>query len=569
MGKATRETEAGSMVGLATFARLSVTVALAVAGLALLVPPAPGAERAQTCPGGFTGYRVGAARTDITPTQWPVAEAAYSVGRIAVGAAHPFYARSIAIQSCPTGRTVVFTALDSQGYFAAYKEDPGPGADGYGTVGIRMTVERDTGLPVGQMVIAATHTHNSPDSVGVWGGGTSANNKGPYLARVKAQTVASIEAALAALRPATLRAGSADVSAALGTYPEVSHDPVDYPTDHVMRVLQATDPHTCKPIATLVNAGIHADIAGPIDGPAGQLIDPDWPGRVAGNLEGSLAGETAVVMAGAVGRTGPSFPSGTDPGSKDQLVEIAAYGDVLARRAGTAIADASPVANAQLDVSDFHLREEIAQPALVPLFLSETGVPGVGGVMRSILPPYTVGTVLDAEVQTFRLGTLLFAGAPGEAYPEVATELARRVHGTSAPFVFGLANDQLGYTPPAFEYPVVALVDGGDEGFFTINAHFGDDIINQHLSAAGSFGLTADAPYNGATAGPVIPPDQGHPPPQPPNPPEPAETPLSLGCSHPAGSAARGTHARRQRHRRKHARQRRGAHVHQRARFAG
>lgn len=460
---------------------------------------------------------MGAAKADITPTQWPVAEAAYSIGRIGVGAAHPFFARSVAIQSCPTGKTLVLTALDSQGYFAAYKEDPGAGAEGYGTAAIRLTVEHDTGLPAGQMLISATHTHNSPDSVGVWGGGTSANNKAPYLARVKGQTVVSIESALAALRPASLRTGTADASALLGTYPQVSGDPKDYPTDHVLRVLQATDPSTCRPIATLVNAGIHADIAGPIDSPRGQLIDPDWPGRVATDLEQRLAGDTAVVMPGAVGRTGPSFPSGTDPGSKDQLVEIAAYGDLVARRVGTAIAAATPVAVAPLGVSDTHLHEEIAQPALLPLFLNESGVPGLGGIMRSVLPPYTVGSVLDAEVQTFRLGSLLFGGAPGEAYPEVATELARRVHGVSTPFVFGLANDQLGYTPPAFEYPVVALVDGGDEGFFTINAHFGDDIINQHLAAAASFGLATEVPYNGATAGPVNPPDQVNPPPHAPN----------------------------------------------------
>lgn len=505
-----------------------------------------------SCPFGYRGYRVGAAKADITPTRWPVAEAAYGIGRMAVGAAHPFYARSVAIQTCPSGAAVVITALDSQGYFAAYKEDPGAGAAGYGTAAIRATVERDTGLPASHITIAATHTHNSPDSVGIWGGGSSANNKAPYLGRVKRQAVASIEAALRRLRRAELRTGSADDSALLGTYPQVRRDPKDYPTDHRVRVLQAVDPRSCAPLATLVNAGVHADMAGPIDGPHGQLIDPDWPGRVARRLERRLAGETAVVTAGAVGRTGPSFPSGTDPGSKDQLVELAAYGDVMFRRVGTAIAHARRVPAGPIAVSDVHALEELAEPALVPLFFDETGVPGqLGGTMRSIVPPYTVGTALDAEIQTMKVGGMLLAGAPGEAYPEVATELARRVRGTvAAPFVFGLANDQLGYTPPAFEYPVVALVDGGDEGVFTINSHFGDDIINRQLDAAASFGLQVRRPYDGATAGPVEPPDQRHPPPQGKNPPEPRETPLALGCvrpgaghpgaGHPGGSGGGG-----------------------------
>ncbi len=491
------------------------------------------------CAPGSGDWRVGAAKADVTPTVWPVAEAAYGIGRMAIGAAHPFYARTVAIQSCANGQVLVLTALDSQGYFAAYKEDPGPGVRGFGTAAIRAIVQQDTGVPAANVLIAATHTHNSPDSVGVWGGGSTGANKAPYLSRVKVQTVASIEAAIAALRPARLRAGTADVSALLGTYPQVSRDPSHYPTDHVLRVLQATDARTCAPIATLVNAGIHADVAGPIDGGHGQLIDPDWPGRVATDLERRLPGDQAVVMAGAVGRTGPSFPSGTDPNSQDQLTELAAYGDVMARRVGTALAAARPVASGPVQAIDAHLQEEIAEPALVPLFLSEGGVPGqLGGVMRSVLPPQATGTLLDAKVQTFRVGPLLLAGAPGEAYPEVATELAKRVAAGAPPFVFGLANDQLGYTPPAFEYPVVALIDGGDEGFFTINSHFGDDIINQHLSAAGTLGFPALAPYDGATAGPTVPPDQQNPPPQGPNPPEPGEAPLNLGCDLPPALSA-------------------------------
>ncbi|MGI8863041.1 MAG: hypothetical protein ACR2JH_01355 [Solirubrobacteraceae bacterium] len=474
---------------------------------------------------------MGAAKADITPTAWPVAEAAYGIGRMAVGAAHPFYARSMAIQSCTNGRVIVLTALDSQGYFSAYKEDPGAGAAGFGSTAIRQIVQRDTGVAVGNLLIAATHTHNSPDSVGVWDGGSTANNKAPYLSSVKAQTVVAIETALARMRPAQLRVGSADVSALLSTYDQVRRDPVDYPTDHTLRVLQATDARTCAPIATLVNAGIHADVAGPIDEGHGQLIDPDWPGRVATVLERQLPGDQAVVMAGAVGRTGPSFPSGTDPNSHDQLVEVAAYGDVMARRVGAALASSQSLAAGPVEAIDAHLPEELGEPALIPLFEDETGFPGqLGGVMRSVLPPYATGTVLDAELQTFRVGPLLLAGAPGEAYPEVATELAKRVRTTSPPFVFGLANDQLGYTPPAFEYPVVALVDGGDEGFFTINSHFGDDIINHHLDAANALGFQARRPYDGATAGPVNPPDQQNPPPQSNNPSEPRELPLSLRC---------------------------------------
>ncbi len=138
--------------------------------------------------------------------------------------------------------------------------------------------------------------------------------------------------------------------------------------------------------------------------------------------------------------------------------------------------------------------------------------------------------------------SLLMAGAPGEAYPEVQTELAKRVQSASSPFVFSLADDQLGYTPPAFEYPVVALEDGSDEGIFTINAHFGDDLINQHLAAARTLGFVTQAGYNGVTAGPTQPPDQSSPYTAPAAP-EPAEKALSISCAAGATSAAPATSA--------------------------
>jgi len=144
-------------------------------------------------------FRAGAAKADITPLRWPVTAAAYSIGLPGVAATHPFYARSVAIQSCADGHIVVLTSLDSQGYFAAYKEDP-PSLDpstGYGTAAIRATVENDTKVPAINILVSSTHTHNSPDSVGVWGGGSNDNNKAPYLQRVKSQTVISIEQAIA------------------------------------------------------------------------------------------------------------------------------------------------------------------------------------------------------------------------------------------------------------------------------------------------------------------------------------------------------------------------------------
>jgi hypothetical protein len=262
------------------------------------------------------------------------------------------------------------------------------------------------------------------------------------------------------------------------------------------------------PIATVADASIHATIAGEL-----TKITPDWPGRLAQDLEASYPGETSVVFAGAVGRTYGVFPPGTLPPHADDLTQVAVYGDLLAGRARDAVASARPVTAGPVSTVDTTLQEEIANPAIAALFADEQGTPYVHGVMRSILPPFETGPLVATEVQTIRVGDLLFAGAPGEAYPELGTELDKRVHTTGIVFPISLANDQVGYEPPAFEYPVIALIQSGDNGIFTLNAHVGDDVINQHLTAAAQLGFTTDGPYDGATAGPVVPPGTVPPPP--------------------------------------------------------
>lgn len=483
------------------------------------------------CPAGYTGYRVGAAATNITPLVWPVAEAAYAVGRIAVGAAHPFYARSLAIQACPSAQVAVLTALDSQGYFIAYRYDPGPGVQGYGTRAIRLTVSAQTGIPSADMIITSTHTHNSPDSIGIWGGSVTANNQAPYLSLVKRQAVTSIERALASLRAARLFLGRANVSSMLHNISQVNNDPTQYPTDHFLNTVQAVTLNGCHPIATLVRIGIHNNVAGPISGPHGQLIDPDFFGGVARILTAQMPGDIPVVVPGSIGGIGWRFPAGTNPNSPNQLVQIAAYSAIMSRRVDTAITRSTPVPMGPVAGVLTRIPEEVANP-LVGLFYDATGTPFLHGLMRSIKPRYIVGDIAIAAVQSIRVGPLLFATSPSEAFPSLQSQVASHVPSANV-LSISLAGDQLGYTPPAYEYPVVDEVYGGtafgqDNGTFTLNGHFGDDVIRTNLKAAARLGFPANQLYTGLTGGPIVPPPSAGAavPPQP----QPRELPLHLPC---------------------------------------
>jgi hypothetical protein len=158
--------------------------------------------------------------------------------------------------------------------------------------------------------------------------------------------------------------------------------------------------------------------------------------------------------------------------------------------------------------------EPVTDPAAYALLTTQACVPGaVCGTMRSIMPPYYLpgGVAVGSDLEAFRVGDLLLAGAPGEAYPEVATELQSRLIGAPVcgdnhhAFTLSLANDQVGYTTTSDEY-AVALAYGGDEGIFAPSPVMGNDVINGQLANARKLGLATGPDYNGATAGPLAPP---------------------------------------------------------------
>jgi hypothetical protein len=444
------------------------------------------------------GFLVGTAAVDISPPAnlYPMHAAAYGIHTVsAVQAGRPFYARSLAISAADgsMSHTVVLTVLDSQGYFIAYKQDP-VGKPGYfGTAGIRAQVKADRGLDPEHVIVATTHTHNSPDSIGVWGGGQDQHNI-DYLQVVRDGAIRSIETALANRRPATLAVGMIDARQYQDTLDQVRGDPATYPIDRLLRVLQAKDA-TGKVVATLVNYGDHGTVLG-----QETVLSPDWPGEVAHQLDARWGLGTTVVVPGAVGRTWPDFKN---PNPKATWQEyLATFGTLVVGKVDAALARTRPVVDGTVNGAGQALTELDTNPVATALLVQQECPPGVGvcGTMRSVLPPYLVGNAVGTDLNALRVGDLFLGGAPAEAYPEVATELQPRVLGASVcgdtrhVFALSLTNDQIGYTPTTDEY-ALALQFGGDEGLFTLNPYEGNDVINHQLANARALGFTTGPDY--------------------------------------------------------------------------
>lgn len=412
----------------------------------------------------------GAAKADISPSA-PVYLGGYGFGpvRRSTGVLHPLYVRALALRA-PGGSaadTVVFAALDSQGYFAAYQSGL------FGFDAIRAQIASSLDIPATHIILAATHSHAAPDTVGFWGGVPAS-----YLALVRRQVVAAISQAVRALAPARLSVGASDVSDLERSFDGQASG---WPVDTQLRVLHVTGDNG-QTLATLVNVSIH-----PTALPASNTkADPDWPGVTATTLEQHLGG-VSMVMVGALGHTWPLLKAATSQASADPDAAMEDYGAVIAARAISALPTAETVTNPRLCVADVRFRElDTTAPLLLALQLG--GRSGHERILRSLSSPYySPPLALGVEVEVVRVGGVVFAAAPVEAYPSLLFALRTQLHAPNM-FFFGLAGDQLGYACAPGEWPGAVKSSPTDEALFIVNPRFGDDIVDALVRAARSIG---------------------------------------------------------------------------------
>ncbi len=472
------------------------------------VTPAVAAAKAQR-PGGL--FYVGAAKEDVTPTDLTN----FYLGGYGIGPVHEatsvlrhIYFRVIAVRD-RDGNQVVIGALDSQGYSIAYQQGP------YGFSDIEDYIQAHLGIPASHIILQATHSHNGPDEIGVWGGVPVT-----YLAWVTRQMETGIEQAVAAEQPAYLKVGTADMTGFAGTFGSNTDDTntgdnQDYPIDQQMRVLQAVSPDGHSVLATLVNFSTHPTVYGPRN-----QVAPDWPGATATYLEHDeqdmpaaarygYPGSTAIVTVGALGHSWPSgIPSSdTDPGvdpvdrelnlDKDgqgrNNWEADQYGNAVAQRAMGSVSSGRGfyIQRSLVDGASRKVRVENTNPVLLVAANEPANDTPLGGykIDRTTTPPWGYGDVFVTLVNTLRIGDIPFYGVPGEPYPSIKFSLDQDVH-APVQFIFGLANDQLGYVEEPGDYNGAFQCSTTDEWFFTISPVFGGDVVRLSQDNAKSLGFT-------------------------------------------------------------------------------
>lgn len=447
-------------------------------------------------PARAASLRAGAAKAVITPDIHAsrVYIAGFGQNRLATGVHDDLYARCLALG---TGdQTLVICAADLIGLF-------------YDDVLKIREVVKARAPGVTHLIVASTHDHEGPDAMGLWGPGplqTGIDEK--YMGWLRERIAQAAVEAVHAMQPARLTLARDD-HPLLGLLQSDSRPP--YVKDPYLFVMHLAAVTSGTPIANLINWSDHPETLGGKN----TEITADYPHWLCQYVEEHMGG-TAVFLNGSIGgllSTNGSSVSLQDPVTGDVPADdtwrkAELVGDALGQLAERAVKGGEEVR-----VDSFDFREA---DVFVPVHNDRFRAANAAGVFCGRKPFYTNGHLDSSTVEKefpgfgkLKLATgqdlktevsyirFLAAGrvaaeiatVPGEIYPELVNGGMTRYPGADFPdapfeptirehlksryqFIFGLANDELGYIIPKAEYDDVPpwLLNRKDRWYGEINS---------------------------------------------------------------------------------------------------
>ena len=385
----------------------------------------------------------GAAKTCVTPPTW-VPYLTSSGG----GTCEPFegvhdelYARALVLDD---GRkSIAVLAVDSVGYDNAIL---GPGRNF--TKELRSRISERTGLSEEGVMLSATHSHSTPEMLGLTPFRETEGIQGWLEAHLESLAATVTEAwerraavrayagvtqvpGVARHRRILLKDGTLNRGGALP-----SREQADGPwaVDEALSVLYL-EAKTGEPHAVMVNYAAHPVVA--------MLLPPvsaDYPGALSACVEQGLDGATCLFVNGACGNVNSICVT-------THFEDVSWIGRALGRAALDEIArlkKGAPLRSAEVAYVTDHLELD-ARPC-PPLNEAEKTAaqnPSSGNRLALRLARKLAEGPLEVEVQAMALGRLRWVAIPGEVFVE--TGLAIKQAG--AWFVTGNANGWIGYFP--------------------------------------------------------------------------------------------------------------------------
>ncbi len=286
---------------------------------------------------------------------------------------------------------------------------------------IRSEVEK-LGLPPENVIIASTHLHSGPDTIGLWGPSESVSGVDEgYMRYLRAQMIRCIEDALSGMMPATIKFASTGVEGVAKNH--VDPDIIDSELS-IMKV----DGLSGGTIAVIANYANHPEVLWSDN----HLITADYVGYFYKAIEASLGG-VAIFFNGALGGMVSPDVSGHTFEEAERVGTTIAAGAIEALR--TAEVEDSPRISIRRKVIRFPVENDGF------LALREAGV-----LKRDIQD-----SELESEIYAIDVGSAQIVTIPGELLPKLGLKIKEEMSGKYR-FLICLANDELGYIIPEEEF---------------------------------------------------------------------------------------------------------------------
>ena len=397
--------------------------------------------------------QIGFAQALITPSlDRPVFLAGFGRNRRAETVHDELTVRALALQQ--NGRLLIIVALDLISLHRAQCQ----------TIAARVAAQ----LPGAQTLVACTHTHHGPDTLGLWGPDEQTSGVDDvYLASLFETVVQTAVAAAASWQEANLAATAVIVPGVAKNF----RDP--HITDEELTCLQFRSVTDERPLATWLIFPCHPEVLWDQN----PHITSDYMHTLRQRVEAET-GAPCLAHVGALG--GMMSPNVVD----HSFAEAATMGETLAQAAlrALAVAPSQPVTQISYKLHEF------AVPMANPLFEMAAAI---GLLPDSKRPDGTVVT----EAALLRLNDAWLFAVPGELLPKLGLHYRALLKeaGARITAVIGLANDELGYILPAEDFtpPPDYLEPGSSyEESMSVGPEMGPRLTAalHALLAAGEFG---------------------------------------------------------------------------------
>ncbi len=355
----------------------------------------------------------GVAARAITPD--PETQRVYLAGfqpnRVATVVHDDLWVRALALSDGET--TVALAALDLIGFF---RDD----------VHLVLEALSRRGVSLDGVVIASTHTHSGPDTLGLWGPDRETSGVDPeYLAWVRTQIADALAEAVANLRPVHLRAATCPAPGLAKN----ARDPDIL--DEELSILRVEDAQG-RAVATVTNFPCHPEVLWRDS----TAITSDFPHFLRARIEAE-GGGLAIHFSGDLGgMMTPDVPEHT-------FAQAQRMGERLAELALEALAQASPFTVERIRWYE----REFSVPLENPLL----NMAREAGLIHRRMTAQDGQVVVTTAAGLLSLGPVQMLAVPGEVLPRLGLKLRALLPGPHR-FLIGLANDELGYILDASEF---------------------------------------------------------------------------------------------------------------------